>query len=667
MPTNPKSRILSLRTEIREHDELYDLNKPKISDQEYNQLYYELVDLEKQCPELFDANSPTQRIYTMMIDELEKVRHTSFMGSQEKIHTFEELVQFANRYNSPILLQYKLDGLTVVLTYEKGLLIQAVTRGDGEIGENVIHTVRTIQNIPQRIEFQGRLEIRIEGIMPYADFERINVNGDYSNCRNLVSGTLRQLNAKFAKERNVQGIAFELIEIEGVTFQTISEQLAFLTGQGFTVVETELFLTDEAGLKRLQSFLETMETVTRGSLDYMIDGMIGKFDSLRAKEELGNTAKCPRWSIAYKFEALEATTRIKHVLHSVARTGQITPVYYFDMVTIADVDIECASAANYEIIEAKDIRIGDKVVVIRANDVIPKVEMSIKEERTGEEIIIVAPTECPACGTPTIKKGAHIFCRGTNCMPQIKGMIEFFASRRTLNIDSLGEKTIDLFVENGFIRTFIDLFDLEDKKDELCKLEGFAIKSFTKLQNELEKAKSAPFHKALHALSIPLIGGTKSKELSKVFASMDEMMDASLNAPAFHTKLISIPDIGEAMADSLVGYFTNDENRRTIEKMKEIGFTMISEFAGTPAPTGDSLVGKIFVITGTFTSGNRDHMTALVEAHGGKASGSVSKKTSFLLFGADEAGSGKHNKAIELGTPILTEDEFLTMIGEKTA
>ncbi|MBP1308677.1 DNA ligase (NAD+) [Paenibacillus sp. 1182] len=656
---NAQQRIKQLTSEIRKHDELYDQFKPVISDQEYNNLYYELLDLEKQYPEFIIPDSPTHKIYTVLVDGLEKVRHSSFMGSQEKMKTWDEVVSFMNRYEGKVLVQHKLDGVTIVLTYMDGLLQKAVTRGNGEIGQNIIHTVRTIKNVPAVIPFKGRLEIRMEGIIPYAEFERINVDGTYSNPRNLVSGTLSQLNASIANERNVQGIVFDIVDIEGMTFNTISEQLRFLKNQGFTTVESVTFEQTIEGLSQMNAYLQDMEANTRKSLPFMIDGLVIKFDQLSAKEKLGNTSKHPRWSAAYKFASLEATTTILGVEHSVGRTGQITPVALLNTVNIDSVDVSRASLANYGTIEKKDIRIGDRVFVIRANDVIPQVTASIKEMRTGNELLIQTPTCCPKCGSPTEFVGAYLYCRGEQCSPQLQGKIEHFASRKALNINSLGTSTVELFFKKGIIRHFLDLYNLQDKEEQICSLEGFGKKSFAKLQKELERVKKEPLHKVLIALSVKHLGETKSKDLSKVYKDMDAIMNASEDAETFRASLLALPDFGSAITESIVAFFTSEEGRSLIRKMQAIGFTMKSEFDTNIKNENLPLSGQTVVVTGTLESLGREEAKEKLEALGAKVSGSISKKTTFVVVGT---GKSKHDKAIELGVKVIFESEFLQMI-----
>lgn len=654
-----KQRLEELRKTIKMHDLLYEQNRPIISDAEYDALYFELLELEKQHPEFYDPNSPTQKIYTAMVDELEKVRHPSFMGSLEKVKSWDGVLQFAKRYDSPLLVQYKMDGLTIVLTYEDGLLKQAVTRGDGEIGENVLHTVRTIKNVPTVIPYKKRLVARMEAIIPYDEFERINVNGEYSNPRNLVSGTLRQLNAQIAHERAVQGIVFDLIDIEGISFSTISEQLRFLKEQGFDVVETASFQNDEKGLKLLKDYIDNIEKTIRKELPYMIDGLVLKFDDLNA-QSLGSTAKHPRWSIAYKFGSLEATTKLIGVEHSVGRTGQITPVFLLESVEIDGVNISRASGANYGDIARRDIRVGDTIVVIRANDVIPKVTTAIKELRTGKEQPIQPPSTCPACGQPTEFDGANLYCKNNYCEPQQLEKIIHFASRKALNIASLGEKTVETLYQKGYVRSILDLYRLKEKEEEICSLNGFGKKSFNKLLDELEKAKSAPLHKVLFALSIRFLGERNAKELSKMFPDMKAILEASKDKEQFRQTLLSAPDFGEKIAESVTAYFTTPQNREFIESLIDIGFSMKSEYASHNPSEPLPLAGQTVVLTGTLDSMSREEAKEKLEALGAKVSQSVSKKTSFVVVGRD-AGS-KLKKALDLGIRIVNEKEFLNLV-----
>jgi len=654
-----KERIEQLREEIKKHDELYEQNRPIIADGEYDKLYAELVALEKQHPELYSSDSPTQKIYTSVVSELERVAHTTFMGSQSKVNDWEGVEKFVSQAEGTLLVQHKLDGLTLVLHYENGELVLALSRGDGEYGENLSHTVRTIDNVPKSIAFKGKLEVRMEGIIPYAEFERINVNGEYSNPRNLASGTLRQLDSKIAEERNLQGIVFEVIQVEGMEFTNDRERLQFLRDQGFTVVPTKAFSSDKEGLNELKAYIEEVEKVTRRELPYMIDGLIIKYDNLVIREQLGSRSKSPRWSTAYKFEAQEASTKLLGVTNQVGKSGQITPVAELQTVNIEGVNISRATLHNYGNIKEKDIRIGDTVMVIRANDVIPKITSSVKDVRTGEEIIITPPTHCPVCNSPTEWEGANLFCTGVDCTPQLKGKIEHFGSRKALNIDGLGEKTVALFFEKGIIQNFLDLYRLVDKRDEILSIEGFGQKKLDKLLQGLEIAKSAPLHKVLYALSIRHIGETSSKDMGKAFANMNEILEASKQPESFAERVRLINDFGDTMMNSVVDFFTNPQNRSLIEELQQIGFTMESEQASSDS--SQELEGKVFVITGSLSK-SRDEFKAIIEQKGGKVSGSVSKKTNYLLMGDDAEGTSKHKKALEVGTIILSEEEFYQLL-----
>jgi len=676
-----QEKIIGLREQVRKHDELYDQNRPIIADGEYDALYRELVEMEAKYPEFMDENSPTQRIITKMVNELKKVRHNSFMGSQEKANTWEQVLKFVKRAVGNILVQHKLDGLTVVLHYDNGGLQVGVTRGDGEIGEDVTHTVLTIKNLPKRIPFKGRLELRMEAVIPFNEFARINEeeSAEYSNPRNLVSGTLRQLDPEIARRRNVQGIIFEFqsIEAEGIEFKNDSERLAFIKEQGFEVVDTRSFEPTEKGLSELKAYIEEVGSNIRRTLPYLIDGLIIKFDDLGIRDDLGSTNKHPKWSIAFKFEAQEATTKMYAVTHQVGKSGQLTPVAELETVNIEGVNISRASLHNYgnvgeddyivggNIRKGKDIRIGDTVTVIRANDVIPYITNSIKDVRTGDEIKIIPPTTCPECGSPTEFIGANLYCTGVDCKPQLQGKIEHFASRKCLNIDGLGESTVERLFELGVIRNFLDLYRLNDFRLEILAMDGYGEKKLDKVLAGLEEAKKAPLSKVLTALSIRLIGSTQGKELSKQFTSMTDMLNASTDRDAFYQRIISFEGFGDEKAKSLTDFFANPQNRDLIQGLLDVGFTMIGEGRSEEekqASEKEAIVGKTFVITGKLSKG-RDEFKTMIEEMGGKVSGSVSKKTHYLLMGSGEEGSSKHKKAIEHGTTILSEEDFLSLIG----
>lgn len=660
-----KARIAFLQEEVTKHDMLYEQNNPIISDTEYDQLYFELVMLEARYPEFITKDSPTQRIVAVLVDSLNKVAHTTPMLSQDKVHTADDIRKFAQKSSSRIIAQHKLDGLTIVLTYENTYLVSAVTRGDGLIGEDVLHTIRTSIDVPKRINFTGRLEIRAEAIIMFEDFIRINKEREeagleiYATTRNLASGTTRQLDAKVAQTRNLRVISFDGVSAEGLEFKTDEEQLLFMTSLGFNVVPYEIFENTNEGIEALIEYCTTFNEKTRKTLKYDIDGLVLKFDDLAVRLELGYTSKFPRWGCAFKFESNNATTTLLNVVPQVGKTGQITPVAEFETVNIDGVSISRATLHNYGNITKKDIQLGDRILVERANDVIPQVVKSIKEVRDGNQKDILIPTHCPSCGSPTEMDGENLYCTGFDCKPQLEGKLVHFVSRKALNIDGLGEKTVKSLLSQGFISTLTDIYRLKDKEAELTSLDGFGQKKFDKMIEGIEQSKKNPLHKVLYALSIRQVGESASKDVSKTFKTMDEIIDLSQDEMAFRNKLLSIKDFGGITTDYMVDFFTNPKNIEAIRELQSFGFAMESEFDSTPA--GSALEGLTFVITGSFTK-DRNELKDIVESNGGKASGSVSKKTDYLLMGDGVEGKSKHLKAVELGIKIITEEEFNAML-----
>lgn len=647
-----RKEIDRLRQEIEMHDRLYEQNRPIISDAEYDRLYMRLLELERQYPEFYDPNSPTQRIVTEVVEELVKVPHPTLMLSLEKTTTEEGIVKFATKVpDQEIVVEEKLDGLTVVLTYENGVLSDAVTRGNGYVGERVLHTVRTIITVPKRIPYRQKLVVRGEVIIPYAEFERINVNGEFSNPRNLASGTVRQLDSSIAAQRGLEMIVYDLITAEG--FRKDSEMLEFLNSLGFVVVPYEVFKNDEEGIKNLVNYCKGYEE-KRKNLRYAIDGLVLKYNSLAVRQELGQTAKAPRWGIAFKFESLEATTTLRDVVWQVGRTGQITPVAVFDEIEIDGVKITRATLHNYQNIKNKDIRIGDRIVVARANDVIPQVVQSIKSLRDGSEKEVEIPQTCPECGSPVNAEGPILFCSGLNCKPQIVEKIIHFCKRDAMNIEGLGESNIELLVEKGFVSSIADLYRLHEFADELVKLEGFGKKKVSNILKAIENSKKNPLSNLLYGLSIMHIGKANSRNIARYFKSMDRLCRASLE------EIASVEGIGMVMAQAVIEFFKNEDNLKTIERLKSYGVNMEEP----EEAKGGVLEGLVFVITGTL-SVSRDEMQKTIERLGGKVAGSVSKKTDYLLLGKDGEGSTKHRKAVELGIKIISEEEFNKMINNE--
>lgn len=665
MKNNIQQVIEDLRKEVIKHDLAYDEGNPIITDSEYDKLYSQLLELERKHPEFITGDSPTQKIYSKVVSGLEKVPHSSPMLSQEKAHTEEELNRFFAKADDDILIQQKLDGLTIVLKYQNGKLQQAITRGDGYIGEDVTHAILNVKNIPLSIDFDGYLELRAEAIIPFEDFERVNVDGKYRSPRNLVSGSVRTLSAKTARERGVQLLIFDIISVEGKIFDFDSEQLKFIRDLGFPVVETLFFLNSEKD--NAIDYCLNYDGDVRPHLPHMVDGLVLKFNDLRKREELGYTSKYPRWAIAFKFDSLDATTTIKDVVWTVGPSGQLTPNAVLKPVEIDGIVISRASLANIDNVRKRDIRIGDTVVVARANDVIPQVVSSVEELRTGEEREVEIPHSCPECSGNIHVDGWKPICINPNCPAQMKRKLEVFVSRPGLNINGLGEKTIATFYDEGLVRTFPDIYDLKYKVDNILELQGFAKKGINNMLKGIEESKKAPLSKLLFALSIPNCGEGTSRRIAKSFGSLSEIL--SLGSEELRSKLLEIEDIGELVANGVVNFFMNEDNRRVMYTLLSYGFTAKEEIK--EVEISEAIAGKTFVVTGKLKSGSRNDIKKNIESKGGKVSGSVSKSTDYLVMGGYNhitgeglnATSSKAKKALELAIKIISEEQLLDMLG----
>lgn len=662
-----EQKIKQLRVEVMKHDLLYDAGTPIITDSEYDQMYYELISLEEKHPEFFDENSPTKRIYSVVVDSLKKVKHSTPMLSQDKGHTEEDIVKFANKSDDEIIVGDKEDGLTIVLKYNNGIYYEASTRGDGYIGEDVTHTVRTIGNLPKKISFKGYLEIRAESVIPFSEFERINVDGKYKSPRNLVSGSVRTLNANIAKERGLSIIAFDLVKAEGITFEKDTEQLEFLKEQGFNVVPYKLFKNTPEGIKELVQYCLTYNKEVRPTIPHMIDGLVLKFNNLAVREALGYTSKFPRWGFAFKFDSLDATTKLLNIVETVGKSGQITPNGIFEPVEIDGVTIQKASLANYDNIKERDIRIGDTIVVARANDVIPQIVSAVTELRDGTEKEILPPTCCPVCTGEVVKEedNVHYFCINSTCSAQQERILKHFVSRNAMNIDGLGAKTVETFYEKGILSSISDIYTLKDNLDKLSVLRGLGEKKIQKMLLGIEESKHVPLSKFLYALAIPNVGSSTGKDIAKKFKTMQHLMELSKDPVVFKTELMQIDGIGETVASSMVSYFEESHNIELIEFLYSIGFTMMEEVEEI-IPSGE-IEGKIFVITGSLSKPRND-IKKEIEARGGKVSGSVSTKTDFLVLGGynhvtgelpeKETNSSKYKNAVKFECPIISEEEL---------
>lgn len=657
--TKELERIEHLRSEIKKHDILYDENRPEITDGEYDELYLELERLEKAFPKSYDPESPTQKIVVSTISKLDKVTHSTPMLSQDKVNNIEGVLEFIKRANDDILVQEKLDGITVVLEYRSGRLFQAASRGNGEIGEDITHTVKCFSNVPKVIPFKQNLEVRLEAIIPYEDFDRVNANGEYSNPRNLASGKIRKLDNEGIRELGLKAIAFDVVSAESNSFLKDIERLDFLREQGFEVVETVLFKKEDAG--GIEGFIKNYEEKVRGTLPHMIDGLVLKFNSMSTRDRLGVTSKHPKWAVAYKFKSLDATTRLNDITWQVGKQGQITPVAELEIVAIDNVNISRATLHNYNNIVTKDIRIGDTVIVKRANDVIPFIVGSVPSLRDGSEIVVEAPEYCPSCGEKTEFDGGNLFCIGLNCVPQLEGKIKHFAKRDAMNIDSLGDKAVETFIKEGLIKSVVDIYRLKDKKDEICQLEGFGEKKFNKLIEGIDASKDVDLNRFIYSLAIKNIGRSASKDLAVEFGNIDSLLTAFDDLESFKKRLLSIPDFGDIMTNNLVHFLMHKKNIDTIRELKAYGVSV--KIKEVEEVKESNITGKTFVVTGkVFKFNNREELSKKIESLGGKVAKKVSKKTDYLINNDNTSSTSKNLDAQKLNIPIITEDEAIEMM-----
>jgi len=665
-----EDRILELRELLIKADIAYDKGEPIMSDLKYDQLYRELETIEKENPEFYDPNSPTQRIYAEKVGGLTDVKYGDdiFLGSEDKVYTSEEIVAFSTKSKSDILAQRKEDGLTIYMLYLNGRLSLASTRGQNDEGQDVTHNVKTVKNIPQVIPFKSRLEVRAEFVIPFKKFERINdelrksgVPEDklFKSSRNLAAGTVRLLDSKVAKERGLKSIVFALLSAEGMSFETDEEQLVFLQQQGFEIGPYEKFDNTTDGVAALVKYCSEFNDKVRGTLDHAIDGIVLKFNDIAERERLGYNTKFPRWSTAYKFTSLKTPTKILKIVHQVGKTGLITPVANLKPVMI-ETTITRATLHNYILLAERDIREGDTGIVEKAGDVIPHICGVAEEDRTGNEVIVTAPSTCPECGSKTEFDGKLLYCTGLNCRPQLEAKVIHFASKPAMNIEGLGKESIKTFIEKGFVQTFSDIYLLDQREAEIVALEGYGKKKFINMMTEIEASKTAPLNKVLNALSIFHIGETNSKELAKRFKNMDEILETAQNPDYFRAKIMSLKGFGEEMTNSLVNFFSSDVNIATLYELQALGLTMKSE---TLEVKGDTFGGKVFVITGELSK-DRTYFKSLIESLGGKVTGTISKKTNYLLMGPDAEGTNKHKDALSKEVPIISEDMFNEMLSD---
>lgn len=661
-----KEKIDQLRADLHRHNyNYYVLNAPEISDKEFDDRMRELQDLEKEHPEYQDDNSPTMRVGSDLNKNFTQVAHKYPMLSLGNTYSESEVTDFYDRVKKAlnedfeICCELKYDGTSISLTYENGKLVRAVTRGDGEKGDDVTDNVKTIRTIPLMLHgsYPESFEIRGEILMPWEVFEELNLEKEareeplFANPRNAASGTLKLQNSAIVASRKLDAYLYYLLG-EELPCDGHYENLQAAAGWGF---KTSEHMKKAHSLEEVFEYIRYWDT-ERKNLPVATDGIVLKVNSMRQQKNLGFTAKSPRWAIAYKFQAERALTRLNKVTYQVGRTGAVTPVANLDPVQLSGTIVKRASLHNADIIEGLDLHIGDMVYVEKGGEIIPKITGVDKDARSmliGEKVKFI--THCPECGSKLIRyegEAAHYCPNETSCPPQIKGKIEHFISRKAMNIDGLGPETVDMFYRLGLIKNTADLYQLT--VDDIKNLNRMGEKSAENIIKGIEASKEVPFERVLFALGIRFVGETVAKKIAKSFNDIDELENANLE------KLINIDEIGEKIAQSILTYFANPLNRELIERLKSTGLQLYRREEDLSGYT-DKLAGQSIVISGVFTHHSRDEYKELIEKNGGKNVGSISAKTSFILAG-ENMGPAKLEKAHKLGIKLMSEDEFLTLI-----
>lgn len=647
-----------LKEEIEKHNyNYYVMDNPTIDDYSYDMMMQELKSLEEKYPELYDKNSPTQRVGGEALNMFEKVNHTVQMGSLQDVFDFGQVEAFTERCSSEVsapqyVVEPKIDGLSVSLEYENGSFVRGSTRGDGFIGEDVTANLKTIKSIPLKLkENLPYLEVRGEVYMPVSVFEELvksqedNGEAPFKNPRNAAAGSLRQKNPKIAAQRKLDIFVFNVQQIDGKKLTSHKQSLDYLKELGFKVI---------SDYTRVNSYEEISECINeigenRGKYSFDIDGVVVKVDDFAQRERLGATSKVPKWAVAYKFPPEEKKTKLIDIEVNVGRTGAITPVAIFEPVMLAGTSVSRATLHNQNFIDEKDIRIGDEIMVRKAGEIIPEVISSISHSENS--VPYKLPDICPACGSKTTRYAdeAAIQCTNPDCPAQIKRNIIHFASKGAMNIDGMGEAVVGMLLDSKLIKNIDDIYNL--KVTELETLERFGRKSAENLVAAIEKSKKNPLDRVIFGLGIRNIGSAAAKLLCEKFGSIDKIISATAE------EISEIDGFGEVMSENVAEAFSNPDFIKLINALREKGVEM--EY--TPKASNDSrFSGMTFVLTGTLPTLKRDEAKAIIESFGGKASGAVSKKTTYVLAG-EEAGS-KLTKAEELGLTIIDEKEFLEMI-----
>lgn len=667
--TPHQQRILDLRDELNRHNHnYYVLNAPEISDQDFDMLMKELEALEAEHPDMDDPLSPTHRVGSDLTEGFEQVKHIHPMLSLSNTYSIKEVDEWFDRVRSAlggedfdIVGEMKFDGTSISLIYEHGRLVRAVTRGDGERGDVVTENIKTIRSIPLQLQGSGWpdfFEIRGEVLMPWSAFERLNREREFNeeplfaNPRNAASGTLKTLSSREVARRGLDAYFYYLIGPD-LPADNHYDNMQAARSWGFKVSDIMTLLH---GIDSVDSFINKWDA-ERSALPVATDGLVFKVNSLRQQLNLGYTSKSPRWAIAYKFQAERALTRLQHVSFEVGRMGVVTPVANLDPVLLSGTVVKRASLHNEDIINTLGIHEHDMLYVEKGGEIIPKITgVDVSQREPGAEPVRFV-SHCPACGTPLVRVEGEAAWQCPNkfgCPPQLAGRVEHFVGRKMMNIEGIGEETVEQLFHNRLIRNIADLYDLTT--DKLLKLDGFGPRSAERVMEGLEASKSVPFDRVVYALSIPFVGDTVAKKVAKAFPDIDTLMNATCE------QLAATKDIGPRIAENVVEYFANPINRDIIERLRNAGLQMSMPAESTEGRT-DLLEGKSFVISGTFSRHSRDEYKELIERNGGKNVGSISKKTDYVLAG-ENMGPSKREKAQTLGIPVIDENQFLSMIGE---
>lgn len=652
-----EQRIRELVDKLNEYSKAYYvLDAPKISDKEYDELYDELLCLEEQSGIIL-PDSPTQRVGGDPLPCFEPHTHIHRLWSLDKVRTREDLIDWGRRVERiaesqqlpkvKYALEYKFDGLTINLTYEGGRLITGATRGNGIVGEDITPQIKTIRTVPLTIPFKGKMEVQGECYMKLSVLDEINKTTDekLKNARNAAAGALRNLDPRITAKRRLDCYCYNVGYIEGKKLETQDEMLGFLRENGFTVSDYLVFCDD---IETVCDEIDKAEE-SRPHLDFLIDGMVVKVRDFATREALGATEKFPRWAMAFKFAAEETTTTIRDITWEVGRTGKLTPRASFDPVELAGATIRHATLNNFDDIQRKRVGIGSRVFIRRSNDVIPEILSAVEGDVPERQV--EKPTVCPACGAHVEHRGVHLYCTNSlSCAPQIAGRLAHYASRDAMDIDTFSEKTAALFVEELKLKSIPDLYDLGPQ--DYMGLQGFGERRINNLMAAIERSKDCTLGAFIFAIGIPNVGAKTAKDLARRFGTIEALRSATVE------QLTEVPDVGEIVARSIVEFFADPSIATQVDRLLAHGVKPRPEEVQQDSP----ISGKTIVVTGTLEKLDRRQAEALIESLGGKAAGSVSKKTDYVLAG--ESAGSKLTKARELGVRVLNEQEFFELIGE---